>query len=136
MRVLLPNAGLLLLLMFVIWRDIESLAWFDLVILAAMTAAVAWAIGSKQSWPKVVLGVFLLFGTIILTQSHEPVLRSLSGQRHPETRTYNDGINAYYDAIRAYRPFTLLATGGMFFMLMSAGVAPKKRSKNEPSIDG
>ena len=125
----------LLLFLFVAWRDIESLAWFDLVMLAAMTASLSWAIGSNNRWLKVFVGALLLFGTFIVTQSLEPVLRSLSSQLPSQPRAYNDGIKAYYDAMRAYRPFTLLATGGLFLILVSAGIAPKNHPKNEPAAD-
>jgi uncharacterized membrane protein YphA (DoxX/SURF4 family) len=120
-------AGLLLLILFVVWLDIESLAWFDIVLLVAVSACVCLAIGTKHRWLKAFVGALLLMGTLIITQSLEPVLRSLSNRPHSNQEAYNDGIRAYYNTIRSYRPFTLLAAGGLFLILVSAG----KGAKNE-----
>ena len=129
MRNLILVTCFLLFLSFATWFDIQSLAGFDVCILLVMALCVLWAIVSKHCWLKFLVGAFLFLGMLMITQSFEPVLRSLSGGIHPGQNAYNDGLKAYHNAIRAYRPFTVLAASGLFLLLLSTKSNTDKKAE-------
>jgi hypothetical protein len=108
--------------------DSPVLGTFDFVLLMVLTSLGSWAILTRLKLVRYCIATFLLL-LIVVAMYYEPILRSVIS--HPEMfdKGFNGGASAFFQSIRPYRPYIIIAAFtlcGMGFSNVFASGAVEK----------